>query len=343
MDTLKKVKQYYSKFITKTADLRTDAASTFEQLPKHIIDALENIHPDIINTYYGCGVIIPDCLENLTILDLGCGTGHDVYLLSQFVGENGTVIGIDMTNNQLHIATQYETYHQKKFGYFDKNTQFIKGYIEKLEGIDDNSVDLVISNCVVNLSKHKDQVFSEIYRVLKTGGEFYFSDVYSSQRISQKLQDDATLWNECLSGALYWNDYLHMVKKIGFTDPRLVKDKQILLKDDEIIAKTKNIDFYSATYRLFKLPQLEIDRENYGQRVIYKGTIKHNEKIWTLDNHNSFSTGVGYNVCGNTFTILQKSRFKQHFKFIDNHYHTGIFLNCEKSIPFSSSGKTISS
>ena len=97
----------------------------------------------------------------------------------------------------------------EKFGYSKSNVEFKLGYIENLEGIEDNSIDIVISNCVVNLSLFKNKVLKEVFRVLKKGGEFYFSDVYSSRRINEDLRNDSVLWGECLSGALYWNDFIH--------------------------------------------------------------------------------------------------------------------------------------
>jgi arsenite methyltransferase len=343
MNKINEVKKYYSQTIKKSSDLKTNACCTVERPPKHILDALNNIHPDIIKTYYGCGLIIPDHLEGLTILDLGCGSGHDVYLLSQFVGENGKVIGVDMTDEQLIIAQNYEKYHQTQFGYRNKNTKFIKGYIEDLEEISSDTIDIVVSNCVINLSANKQIVFDEIFRVLKEGGEFYFSDVYASQRMNEELQNDSMLWGECLSGALYWNDFLSLVKKIGFLDPRLVKSNQIIPTNDKLAIKmaTKltHIKFYSATYRLFKLAGLEPDCENYDQKVIYKGTIPYNENEWKLDEHHIFPVDTIYDVCGNTYNMLYKSRFNKHFEFIDSNVHIGIFPGCGKDMPFTSTGK----
>ena len=130
-------------------------------------------------------------MNNKIVLDLGCGTGRDVYLLSQFVGENGGVIGIDMTDEQLDIANKYVDFHKKQNNYIKTNVIFQKGYIEKLDELDIESgtIDIIVSNCVVNLSPDKESVFSQAYKLLKEGGEFYFSDVYSSRRISDELKD----------------------------------------------------------------------------------------------------------------------------------------------------------
>ena len=104
--THEQTKEYYGKILQKSTDLKTNACCTSIKYPKHILNAMKNIHDDIMSSYYGCGLTIPDCLHNCKVMDLGCGTGRDVYLLSQFVGEKGTVLGIDMTDEQINKAKQ---------------------------------------------------------------------------------------------------------------------------------------------------------------------------------------------------------------------------------------------
>lgn len=340
------VKKYYGQVLKKSSDLKTNACCTMIQYPKYITDALSNIHSDILSSYYGCGLVIPDCIQNCKVIDLGCGTGRDVYLLSQFVGENGKVVGVDMTDEQIEKAEQFREYHTKKYNYTKSNIEFKTGYIEFLNelGLEKNTYDLIVSNCVVNLSPDKEAVFKQVYNLLKDGGEFYFSDVYSSQRIPEYLKNDNVLWGECLSGALYWNDFLNLAKKCGFIDPRLVSNNPITIQNKELEKKVGNIKFYSATYRLFKLPELESDCEDYGQAVIYKGTIKNNESYWDLDNHHRMYTGKVFPVCGNTWNMLKKTRFNKHFEFIGNfRNHYGIFDGCGKSIPFTNENSNLSS
>jgi len=115
--------------------------------------------------------------------------------------------------------------------------KFYKGVIEDLKsaGIEDNSIDIVISNCVVNLSPNKAKVFQEIHRVLKPGGEIYFSDVYADKDIPQHLREDKTLWGECLSGALYFDYFLTLVQTLGFSQVRRVSSKEIDLSDNKKI------------------------------------------------------------------------------------------------------------
>ena len=194
---------------------------------------------------------------------------------------------------------------------------------------------MIVSNCVVNLSPDKEAVFRQAYDLLKEGGEFYFSDVYSSRRVSQELKEDSVLWGECLSGALYWNDFLNLVKKCGFTDPRLVTSKPITVNNAKLQEKLGDIEFYSATYRLFKLPDLEPDCEDYGHTVTYLGTIPNHETHWNLDGHHIFNKGEEVSVCGNTLKMIINTRFAEHFTFTGTfENHLGIFKDCGKKMPF---------
>lgn len=209
-----------------------------------------------------------------------------MYLLSQLVGEGGLVVGVDMTPEQLEVARRYEDWHRNKFRYAKSNVRFLQGYIERLGdlGLEEASFDVVISNCVINLSPDKEAVLHQAYRLLKEGGEIYFSDVYSDRRVSRELREDKVLWGECLSGALYWNDFLHIARKVGFLDPRLVACSPIEITNPEIKAKVGHIKFFrylptslrptvislSATYRLWKLPMLEPDCEDYGQVTVFR-------------------------------------------------------------------------
>ena len=335
-DLHKITQDYYGKQLQGTKDLKTNCCKCSEKPPKYIREAISLLHEDIISHYYGCGLVIPDLLEGLTCLDLGCGAGHDVYILSKLVGEKGKVYGVDMTEEQLNIAEKYKEYQTKVYGYSKPNVEFIKGYIENLEAIPDNSIDLIVSNCVVNLSPNKKDVFKEAYRVLKPGGEMYFSDVYSDRRIPEKLLHDPILHGECLSGALYWNDFLSLVKTVGFKSPRLVKDRPLSIANKDIEKLIGFAKFYSATYRLFKIPEFDnTDGEDYGLKIKYKGTIETCPDIFILDKENKFETGKEYNICGNTYRILNESRFRKHFEFYGNFgIHYGIMNNCSSMFPF---------
>lgn len=135
--TIEDVKEYYGKVLSNTNDLQTNACTCSSAPPERIRKALSNVHDEIKNRYYGCGLTIPvDDLKGLKILDLGCGAGQDCYIVSQLVGEQGQVVGVDMTDEQITIAQEYVEHHAKVFGYSSPNTRFIKGYIEKLDELD---------------------------------------------------------------------------------------------------------------------------------------------------------------------------------------------------------------
>lgn len=340
--TQEEVSKYYGETLSKTEDLKTNACCTGAAPPEYIRKALANVHPDVIARYYGCGLCVPDDdLKGLSVLDLGCGSGRDCFLLSQLVGKEGRVVGVDMTKAQIEIAREHVGWHGEKFGF--TNTSFVDGVIEDLGacGLADDSFDVIVSNCVVNLSTDKAAVLREAHRVLRMGGELYFSDVYASRRVPADLVDDPVLYGECLSGALYWNDFLSLAKECGFADPRLVEDAPITVNNKALEAKLGHIGFYSATYRLFKLPSgvLEPDCEDYGQAVVYKGTLERHPHAWALDGHHTMETGKIFPVCGNTYHMLHDTRFRQHFDFLgDKSTHFGIFDGCGKSMPFSSGG-----
>lgn len=193
------IKEYYGVILGSSDDLKTNACCCSSAPPRYVRDILPLIDEDILNQFYGCGSPIPMGLEGCTALDLGCGTGRDVFILSKLVGENGHVHGVDMTESQLAVARKYQKKQAEKFGYSKVNTSFHLGYIEDLKsiGIEDESVDVVTSNCVINLSPFKEEVFREVYRILKQGGEMYFSDVFSDRRVPKEVQDDPVMRGEC--------------------------------------------------------------------------------------------------------------------------------------------------
>jgi arsenite methyltransferase len=334
---LDQVKDYYGKTLQGSADLKTDACCTLEAPPAHLREILSLIHDDVLTRYYGCGLVAPQLMQGLKVLDLGCGAGRDAYVLSAMVGEEGRIVGVDMTEEQLAVAEKHRDYHALTFGHKQSNVSFHQGYLEKLSelGFADNSFDIIVSNCVINLCEDKEAVLKEALRVLKPGGELYFSDVYADRRVPAELVKNPVLYGECLSGALYWNDFLSLSKQVGFHDPRLVESRQLGINDQEVEALIGHISFYSATYRLFKLDDLEPECEDYGQAVIYRGTVPMQEKAFALDAHHLIPAGKVFTVCGNTWRMLHDTRFHDHFEFIGNwETHYGIYENCGTAIPF---------
>lgn len=344
LDTAKldSVKDYYGNQLQSSADLKTSACCDVSNMPRWLKPLLANIHPEVLTRYYGCGLVCPPLLEGCRVLDLGSGSGRDVYALAQLVGAHGQVIGVDMTDAQLKVATDHQLYHAEKFGF--NNVRFLKGYIEKLDALDlePNSFDVIVSNCVVNLSTDKAAVLRGIHRLLKSGGEFYFSDVYADRRLPAELRNDPVLYGECLGGALYWNDFLTLAKANGFADPRLVESRPLAITDEVLAEKIGNHQFYSATYRLFKLDDLEGDCEDYGQAVRYRGTIAQCPQQFVLDGHHSIVKNHIFPVCGNTWRMLHDTRFKSHFEFSGNfEQHFGIFPGCGKTLPFSTTDSSM--
>ena len=325
--TLDEIKEYYGKVLDTNDDLKTNACCTAEMMPHHLREILAQIHPDVISKFYGCGSPIPYELEGKTVLDLGSGSGRDCFILSKLVGPFGKVIGVDMTDEQLAVAREHVDYHMAKFGYSESNITFHKGYIEDLAaiGIEDNSIDVVVSNCVLNLSPDKSRVFSEIWRVLKPGGEMYFSDVFSGRRVPTEVACDPVLVGECLGGALYIEDFRRMLSRLGCLDYRIVSKYRITLNNWDVEQKAGMIDFWSMTVRAFKL-DMEDRCENYGQVAFYKGGIEASPHAFTLDDHHTFPKGIPVPVCGNTANMLSKSRYARYFNLIgDTTTHHGLF------------------
>ena len=329
------VQEYYGRHLRHSGDLKTSACCDIGQVPAWLKPLLARLHPEVLSRYYGCGLVCPPALAGCRVLDLGCGSGRDAYVLSQLVGRDGEVIGIDMTDEQLAVAHAHRDYHAQAFGY--ANVRFLQGYIERLDEFDleAGSFDVIVSNCVVNLSPDKDAVLRGVHRLLKPGGEFYFSDVYADRRVPAAVRHDPVLYGECLGGALYWNDFQRLARASGFADPRLVDDRPLVITDAELQSRLGNLRFFSATHRLFKLAELESACEDYGQAVFYRGTIPDHADSLVLDKHHVIEAGRVYPVCGNTWRMLHDTRLRAHFDFIgDFSRHYGLFAGCGGQMPF---------
>ena len=339
--TLEMVRTYYGETLSSSTDLKTTACCTPDEMPEHVKKALAQVHDDVISRYYGCGLVVPEALEGAAVLDLGCGAGRDVYLLAQLVGETGSVTGVDATPAQLDIARPHIAWHAERFGYAGPNTAFVAGEIERLDtlGLEPASYDVIVSNCVINLCTDKLAVLESAFDLLKPGGEIYFADVYADRRLAPSLASDPVLLGECLAGALYWNDFLTLAKKAGFADPRLVEDRPIEITDPAIAGKLGAARFFSATYRLVKIDGLDNSCEDYGQAVIYKGTLPEQSAGLRFDKHHVMDTGKIFPVCRNTFRMLRESRLAAHFEFLgDDARHYGIFADCGTVMPFDTQG-----
>ena len=322
------VSEYYGKILKGSGDLKTNACCTSSAPPKYVREILPMIKDEILSRFYGCGSPISMGLEGCTVLDLGCGTGRDVFILSKLAGENGLVHGVDMTPEQIEVAIKYQKEQAEIFGFSKVNTCFHRGFIEDLRslGIGDNSIDVVTSNCVINLSPFKELIFSEIYRVLKEGGELCFSDVFADRRLPEEVKNDPVMHGECMGGAMYFEDFRRLMEKCGFATYYIVDKTPIQPNDFEIARMVGDIKFFSCTVRAFKCGGLEDREENYGHSATYLGTMEENKRYFDFDENYRFVKGKPIGVSGNVARILKTSRMKHHFK-VDGkgEVHHGLF------------------
>ncbi|WFB34527.1 methyltransferase domain-containing protein [Kiritimatiellota bacterium B12222] len=323
------VSDYYGKVLQHSDDLQTDACCCdSDEISAEVKAALAQVNDEVMSRFYGCGSPLPLELAGCRVLDLGCGTGRDCYVASQLVGETGFVTGVDMTGEQLEVAQRNVSSQMKRFGYEKPNVEFLSGKIEELEalGIEDASVDVVISNCVINLSSDKAKVFAEIFRVLKPGGELYFSDVFASRRVPAALKTDPVLHGECLSGAMYEEDFRRVMTSVGCPDIRVMSRRRLSIDSPEVENKVGMIGFDSVTVRAFKLEDLEDRFEDYGQIAIYQGSLEGYPHEFPLDPDHVFERNRPVLVSGNTAAMLSQSRFAKHFKVLGNReQHFGLF------------------
>jgi SAM-dependent methyltransferase len=192
---------------------------------------------EAISASLGCAnpVALANLQEGETVLDLGSGGGIDVLISSKFVGETGKVYGLDMTDEMLELA------NRNKEKNVATNVEFIKGYIEDIPLLDD-SVDVITSNCVINLSESKEMALKEAYRVLKKGGRLAIADIVELKDIPEVIRQNVQLWVGCISGALSVTEFERILTEVGFTGieiaPVNVYTKEIM-KD---LAESKNLD-----------------------------------------------------------------------------------------------------
>jgi radical SAM/Cys-rich protein len=322
------IREYYGRTLGGSDDLKTNATCcTTDAPPKYVRDVLPLVADEIVARFYGCGSPIPPALEGATVVDLGCGTGRDAYVLSKLVGPRGRVIGVDMTPAQLDVARKYQQEQAARFGHAESNVDFRCGYIEDLAalGIESGTVDLVVSNCVINLSPFKRQVFDEIFRVLKPGGELYFSDVFCDRRIPDALRLDPVVRGECLGGALYIDDFRRMMHACGWEHFVFTAVDDIHVSDLELETKLGFMAFTSRTVRAIKAAGLEDAEEDFGQVARYLGTMPELPRYFDFDANVRFIRGRAVAVSGNMAQMLAQSRYGQHFEISAPGAHRGAF------------------
>jgi ubiquinone/menaquinone biosynthesis C-methylase UbiE len=302
---------------------------------------LKAIPAEVIERDYGCGDPSQYLREGETVLDLGSGTGKICFIAAQVVGQAGKVIGVDMTDDMLEVARRNAPIVAESIGY--SNVEFRKGRIQDL-GLDlekldaelksrpidsadtflaaeslaedlrvkaplvaDDSVDVVVSNCVLNLveSRAKAQLFREIFRVLKKGGRAVISDIVCDEPVPEQMQNDPELWSGCISGALSEEGFLKAFADAGFYGIHILK------LDEEPWRTVQGIEFRSMTIEAFKGKQGPCFERN--QAVVYKGPFS---EVLDDDGHR-MERGRRYAVCDKTFNLYRKAPYRDYFEFIE--------------------------
>jgi len=304
-------------------------------------DLLRVIPQEVIERDYGCGDPSRYLRQGEIVVDLGSGTGKICFIAAQIVGPNGKVIGVDMTDEMLDVARRNAPIVAAHIGY--ANVDFRKGRIQDLaldlELLDrqlkktpitdaasflaadelaeelrvkhpliaSDSVDVVVSNCVLNLvePKSKRQLFDEIFRVLKKGGRAVICDIVSDEEVPEEMQNDPELWSGCISGALTEESFLQAFEHAGFYGV------QILKRDAQPWRTVQGIEFRSMTVAAFKGKQGECFERN--QAVIYCGPFK---EVLDDDNHR-MERGKRYAVCDKTYNLYKKAPYREFFEFVD--------------------------
>lgn len=266
-------------------------------------EMVSHIPADILNISYGCGspVLSADITAGKTVADLGCGGGIDCFIAAKLVGASGNVVGVDMTGEMLEKARGANTEVSKNLGY--DVVSFQDGFLEDLP-LRDSSIDVIISNCVINLSHDKAGVIKEIYRALKDGGHFSISDVVAHDDVSQSMKDDRELWGECISGALKEDEFISICKEAGFYGLRITSRTPYRDVD--------GLKFSSIVIHGYKLLSASESKHD-GYFAIYNGPLS----VAIDDDGNEFPIGVPVAVCLNTWRKLSLPPYAGLFSFID--------------------------
>jgi len=227
------VQDKYAEIVTQGTSCCDDNCCSPDKTASFLTDEYTNLEGYVADADYNLGCGVPTKLAEIksadTVLDLGSGAGNDVFIVRSIVGDAGKVIGIDMTPEMIERANT----NKQKLGF--ENIEFKLGDIENMP-VENNSIDVVISNCVLNLVPDKAKAFNEIYRVLKPGAHFCVSDIVNDGRIPEGLKESAEAYAGCISGAIAKDEYLSIIEEAGFTN---VEVKQSIKTDlpDELLAE----------------------------------------------------------------------------------------------------------
>lgn len=268
-------------------------------------DPLDTAHipAAVLERFYGCGspVTMADLKEGECVVDLGSGGGIDCFIAARRVGATGKVIGVDMTDQMLAVANQNLPLVTKNLGY--ENVEFRKGFLEAMP-VDDRSVDLVTSNCVINLSPDKKAVFAQMWRVLKTHGRAIVSDIVSEQMVPTSMKVNPRLWGECISGALQEQEFVDLMRQAGFHGLTVLK--KVFWKEE------MGHKFFSVTVRGFKFEKTA-GCVFIGQKAVYRGPF---EAVVDEEGH-MFPRNQEVEVCTDTAAKLANGSYAGMFTILD--------------------------
>ena len=257
------------------------------------------IPKEVLEVSYGCAspMSLAQPKQNEVVLDLGSGAGIDCFIAAKKVGPAGRVIGVDMTEEMLNKANRAQEEVASQLGYL--NCEFRKGFLEEVP-VEAESIDLVTSNCVLNLSADKKKVFAEIFRILKSSGRFVISDIISDKAVPLYMQKDSKLWGECISGALTQNEFLGLEKAAGFYGLEVLKNFKY--------KEAEGIQFCSITVRGYKFKK-GANCVYIGQYATYLGPYS---EIRDDDNH-IFPRGQAIEICTDTASKLTQPPYAGKF------------------------------
>ena len=258
-----------------------------------------HIPDQVLERFYGCGspVTLADIKIGETLVDLGSGAGIDCFIASKLTGFSGKVYGIDMTDEMLKIANTSKAKVIENLGY--NNVEFKKGLLESIP-LESNTVDVITSNCVINLSPDKDQVFSEMWRILKDHGRIAISDIICEIELPNYIKDNNQLWGECLAGALSENGLLSIIDKKGFYGTQITNKTYWRSID--------NIPFYSITIKSYKYAK-KSECSYIGQKAVYNGPFK----VIIDDEGHVFPRNQEIEICSDTANKLSNEPYKGFF------------------------------
>lgn len=264
---------------------------------------ISHIPKEVVERFYGCGspVSAAEPLPGEVFVDLGCGAGIDVFIAAKKVGASGRAIGIDMTGRMLAVARENRPIVARHLGY--DVVELHEGFLES-PPVETKSADIVTSNCVVNLSPDKEQVFSEMWRLLKDGGRAVIADIVAEREVPPRLKTNPELWGECTVGALTEDEFLAAFEKAGFYGVEVLK--KVYWRSIE------GYPFHSVTARGWKLEKTAGCRF-IGQRATYQGPMK---AVIDEEGH-SFPRGIPVEVCTDTAFKLRSPAYAGSFSVLE--------------------------